>query len=50
MEPRVDVIETPEEFAAVAHLRGWCHDSGECPICKAYAAAPPARPAENEEE
>ena len=33
---RDDRVETPEEFAAIAHLRGWCHDMNECPICRAY--------------
>ena len=29
-------VETDEEFAAVAHRRGWCHDWAECPICTAF--------------
>lgn len=36
MFDRVTVVETAEEFAAIAHLRGWCHNSVECPICAAY--------------
>lgn len=33
---RVDTVDTPGEFAAVAHLRGWLHDGDTCPICAAY--------------
>ena len=39
---RVTTADTPEEFAAIAHIRGWCHNSTECPICKAQRANPPA--------
>lgn len=39
MAPRVEIVEDhTAEFVAVAHLRGWCHDSRECPICKAAGA------------
>jgi len=27
-------LVTIEEYNAVAHLRAWCHDSKDCPICK----------------
>lgn len=30
--------ETDEEFVAIAHLRGWCHDSNECPVCREFRA------------
>jgi hypothetical protein len=35
MATRVDTVDTTEEFAVVAHLRGWCHDSTACRICVA---------------
>ena len=31
--PIPDGLDT-EEWHAVAHLRGWCHDGRKCPICK----------------
>lgn len=31
--------DTPVEFAAIGHIRGWCHDSDVCPICKAERPA-----------
>ncbi|HET6285759.1 MAG TPA: hypothetical protein VFG15_03275 [Amycolatopsis sp.] len=40
-------VETEEEFAAVAHLRGWCHFGDLCAICRAerplFAATHEAR-------
>ena len=27
-------VETEEEFAAIAHLRQWCHNTAVCPICR----------------
>jgi hypothetical protein len=30
---RVDTVDTPEEFATIGHLRGWCHDTSVCKIC-----------------
>ena len=30
-----DRTRSEAEFVAVAHLRGWCHNSVVCPICKA---------------
>jgi hypothetical protein len=38
MPPRPLVAGTPEERAAVHHLRGDCHDSGVCPVCQAYVS------------
>lgn len=32
---RVDLVKTGEEFAAIGHLRGWCHNLTTCPICRA---------------
>lgn len=32
---RRDYVETPEEFATLGHLRGWCHDGRLCAICAA---------------
>lgn len=37
-EPELDlrrrgVIETPEEEALIAHMRGWCHNSLTCALC-----------------
>lgn len=26
-------VETDAEFAAIAHLRQWCHNTAVCPIC-----------------
>lgn len=30
---RVDTVDTPEEFATIGHMRGWCHDTSKCKIC-----------------
>jgi hypothetical protein len=34
---RVIIAGTPEEHAAIGHLRGWCHNGTVCPICEAGA-------------
>lgn len=39
MIQRVITANTPEEIAALGHIRGWCHNSDECPICKAERPA-----------
>ena len=31
--------EGEAEFLAVAHLRGWAHNSTPCPMCKAQVSA-----------
>jgi len=36
---RFDTVKTPEEFALLGHMRGWCHNSDECPLCKAQRRA-----------
>lgn len=33
--PAAWIADTAEEVMAMAHLRGHCHDSSACPICKA---------------
>ena len=36
MPTRTDIVENDAEFAAIGHLRGWCHNGDICPICEAY--------------
>ena len=31
---RVDTVDTVEEFATIGHMRGWCHDTSKCQICR----------------
>lgn len=38
MPPRPLTTASNEERAALHHLRGDCHDSGICPVCKAYVS------------
>lgn len=30
---RVEHTETRQEFALLAHVRGWCHNGNECALC-----------------
>ena len=32
--PREETTATPAEFAAIAHLRGWCHNVADCDTCR----------------
>lgn len=40
---RVDYARDATEFAALGHLRGWCHDGNACPICAADRRAQAAQ-------
>lgn len=38
-QQRIVKLQSDEEFGVVAHVRGWCHNSETCPLCKAQQEA-----------
>lgn len=39
MAERIITVDTPEEFALIGHVRGWCHNSLDCALCEAQTRA-----------
>lgn len=34
-KPRQETTQNDVEFTLIAHVRGWCHNSAVCLLCKA---------------